>query len=85
MSKAKLTLYVDEDVARIAHRRAELTGKSISGMVKDYFMQKEREASAEGLSPSVLKWTGILKTKKSYKKLRDEHIDDKLKKYESAG
>ncbi len=85
MSKAKLTLYVDEDVARIAHKRAKLTGKSISGMVKEYFMQKEREARAEDISPSVSKWTGILKTKKSYKKLRDEHIDQKLKKYESAG
>lgn len=85
MSKAKLTLYVDEDVAKIAHRRAKLTGKSISGMVKEFFMQKEREASAGDVSPSVLKWTGILRTKKSYKKLRDEHIDHKLKKYESAG
>ena len=84
MSKAKLTLYVDEDIAMLAHKTAKLTGKSISNMVKEYFVQKGREARTEDVSPSVSKWIGILSAKKTYKKLRDEHIDYRLKKYESA-
>ena len=84
MSKAKLTLYVEEDIAKLAHKTAKLTGKSISNMVKEYFVQKGREARTEDVSPSVSKWIGILSTKKTYKKLRDEHIDYRLKKYESA-
>jgi len=84
MSKAKLTLYVDEDIAKLAHKTAKLTGKSISNMVKEFFVQKGKEARTEDVSPSVSKWIGTLRTKKTYKKLRDEHIDSRLKKYESA-
>ncbi|MBI4690365.1 MAG: hypothetical protein HY754_08885 [Nitrospirae bacterium] len=83
MSKAKLTLYVDDNIAKLAHRTARLAGKSISIMVKEYFIQKDRETHTNGVSPAVSKWIGILTTKKTYKKLRDEYIDYRLKKYES--
>lgn len=42
--------------------------------------KKQKMQSGE-ISPSVSKWIGILKTKKTYKKYRDEYIVSKLKKY----
>ena len=43
MSKAKLTLYIDEHTSKLAHSRAKLSGKSISTLVNEYFIQKEKE------------------------------------------
>jgi hypothetical protein len=83
MPKSKLTLYLDENITRLAHKTAKLSGKSISTMVREYFLQKEREARSKEISPSVSKWIGILKTKKHYKKLRDEYVDSRLQKYEN--
>lgn len=83
MSKSKLTLYMDEDVTKLAHKTAKLSGKSISTMVKEYFVQKEKEVRSKEISPSVSKWIGILKTKKPYKEFRDEYVDSRLQKYEN--
>jgi predicted HicB family RNase H-like nuclease len=82
MSKAKLTLYVDEKISRLAHKTAKLSGKSISTMIKDFFLEKEKAALS--VSPAVAKWIGLLKTKKSYKQLREQHIQSLLRKYEST-
>ena len=84
MPKSKLTLYVDEDIVQSAHKTAKLSGKSISTMVKEYFVKKEKGARSKEISPSVFKWIGLLKTKKSYKELRDDHIASRLKKYENT-
>lgn len=84
MSKSKLTLYMNKDITELAHKTAKLSGKSISTMVKEYFVKKERGTRSKEISPSVFKWVGLLKTKKSYKQLRDDHITSRLKKYENT-
>jgi len=83
MSKAKLTLYIDEYTSRLAHRRAKLSGKSISTLVKEYFVQKEKEIKSAEISDAVAKWVGILDTQKTYKELRDEHIISRLRRHEN--
>lgn len=83
MPKAKLTLYMDEDITKLAHRTARLSGKSVSNMVEEYFIQKEKKAQSKEVSSSVSKWIGILKTKKTYKKLRDDYVDSRLRRYEN--
>lgn len=84
MPKSKLTLYMDEDITKLAHKTAKLSEKSISTMVKEYFIQREKEVRSKEISPFVSKWIGVLKTKKPYKELRDEHIASRLKKYENT-
>ena len=83
MSKSKLTLYIDEYTSRLAHRRAKLSGKSISTLVKEYFDQKEKEMKSAEISDAVAKWVGILDTQKTYKELRDEHIISRLRRHET--
>lgn len=84
MPKSKLTLYMDKDTTKLAHKTAKLAGKSISTMVKEYFVQKERGVRSKEISPSVSKWIGVLKTKRPYKKLRDEYVVSRLQKYENT-
>lgn len=83
MSKSKLTLYMPEEISRLAHRIAKLTGKSISTMVKEFFIKEEKKAKSTSISPSVSKWIGALEANKSYKELRDELTEAELKKYEN--
>ncbi len=84
MSKTKLTLYIDEEINKLAHRRAKLSGKSISTLVREYFVQKEKEIKSKEISDKVANWIGILdiKINKSYKELREDHINSRLKRYE---
>lgn len=82
MAKSKLTLYMPEEISKLAHRKAKLSGKSISNMVKEFFIKEEKKAKSIEISPSVSKWIGVLETGKSYKALRDEQIEAKLQKYE---
>ncbi len=84
MPKSKLTLYMDKDITKLAHKTARMSGKSISTIVKEYFVGREKSTRPEEVSPLVSRWVGVLKTGKSYKKLRDEHIRSRLKKYEDT-
>lgn len=83
MTKTKLTLYVDKEVSEVAKKVANLSGKSISTLVKDYFIEKAKKIEQLKTIDSVNKWVGILDTQKTYKKLREELIAEKLKKYEN--
>ncbi len=83
MSKDKLTLYVDEEMNKLAHQTAKLSGKSISMLLREYLISKRKEISSKEISSKVSKWIGLLETHKSYKQLRDEHMSDKLKTYEN--
>ncbi len=83
MAKTKLTLYVDKEVSEVAKKVANLSGKSISTLVKDYFIEKAKKIEQLKTIDSVNKWVGILDTQKTYKKLREELIAEKLKKYEN--
>jgi hypothetical protein len=84
VSRTKLTLYVDKDIARLAHKTARLSGQSISNIVQDYFIEKGRRAHSKEISASVSKWIGILETRKTYKDLRGEHVDNRRLKYEDT-
>jgi Family of unknown function (DUF6364) len=80
--KEKLTLYMNEKSSRQAHELSELLGKSVSELVREYTAELAQKLKVTKVSPDVSKWIGILKTKKSYKKLRDENIKVRLKRYE---
>lgn len=82
MAKAKLTLYVDQETSVRAHKTARLRGKSISALVKEYFLEKEKEFRSREIAHSVSKWIGILDTQKTYKALRDEQVESRLKRRE---
>ncbi len=78
MTKTKLTLYVDKSISKKAKKISNISGKSISSMVSDYFNYKEEQFLKYKISESVNKWIGIAKTDKTYKELRDELISDKI-------
>ncbi|MBI3351096.1 MAG: hypothetical protein HY036_00810 [Nitrospirae bacterium] len=46
MPKGKLTLSLDKEVNRLAHRTARLSGKSISTLLKEYLLQEERKINS---------------------------------------
>ncbi len=83
MQKTKLTLYINKEISKKAKKISNLSGKSVSSMVKDYFISREKEINNIDIDSSISKWIGILEISKPYKKLRDELIEDKLKKYEN--
>jgi Family of unknown function (DUF6364) len=85
MSKEKLTLYVDQKTSRMAHRVASTLGKSISELVREYMLRIFRQIEAGEISPSVSRWIGAIKSKKTYKSLRDEMISDRVRRYENPG
>ena len=78
MTKTKLTLYVNKDISEKAKKISNISGRSISAMVSDYFNYKEEEFLKHKISESINKWIGIAKTDKTYKELRDELISDKI-------
>jgi hypothetical protein len=84
MSKEKLTLYMDERTSRLAHRVAKSLGKSVSELVREYTLRMYHEIQSEDISPFIAKWIGALRTRKSYKSLRDEISNERLKRYENS-
>lgn len=85
MPKEKLTLYVDEDLSDLAHRIAKSSGKSISGMVEEYFNRRGEDWKDTEVSATISKWVGLLKTKKTYRQLRNEQIASRIKRHEGSG
>ncbi|MFH1288352.1 MAG: DUF6364 family protein [bacterium] len=83
MSKAKLTLYIDKDVGRMAKKTARLSGKSLSTIVKEYFIFREIQIKKIEIPKSIAKWIGMMGNNKSYKELRNQYIDGRLEKYEN--
>lgn len=84
MPKTKLTLYVDEKTSRLAKKTAKLSGKSVSALVQEFFKHKAQARSDIDIDEPVMKWIGILKSKKGYKELREESLKERLKKYEDS-
>ena len=82
MAKEKLTLYMDKETARMAHQVAGALGKSVSELVREYTIRMHREIESGKTSPEVSKWIGVLRSKKSYKQLREEHIRSVWQRYE---
>lgn len=82
MSKEKLTLYMDKKTSRMAHQASATLGKSISELVREFTVRLHREIESGHISPEVSRWIGVLRTRKSYKSLREEHIESQSKRYE---
>ena len=85
MSKEKLTLYMDKRTSRLAHQVAKSVGKSVSELVREYTVRMYHEIQSDDISPEITKWIGALKTRKSYKALRDQITGERLKRYENPG
>ena len=58
--KTKLTLSIDEDLAQFAHRQAEISKSSVSGMFSEY-LRLLRAHHNKTASPSVASMVGSLK------------------------
>jgi hypothetical protein len=82
--KKKLTLYIDEEISDLAREIANLTGKSISILVKEFFIEMAKKTKKFQIEPSLNKWVGIINTSEDYKSSRDKYIiDDRIEKYEN--
>ncbi|MBI5206843.1 MAG: hypothetical protein HY934_03535 [Candidatus Firestonebacteria bacterium] len=82
MAKTKLTLYIDKEIGVMAKKSARLSGKSISTLVKEYFVIKNKQTNKIEIPESIYRWIGIMDNIKTYKELRDNYIDERLEKYE---
>lgn len=85
MSKKKLTLYIDEETGKLAKKTSKLSGKSISVLVEDFFKSKGQVQSEIEIDDAIHKWIGILKENRTYKELREDRLDERLKRYEGSG
>jgi len=84
MSKTKLTLYIDKEVSDKAKKISRISGKSISKLVTDFLNKQDLENNSFKISEKVSRWAGIAVSNKDYKELRDEVINEKIKKYEDS-
>jgi len=75
-------LYVDKKTSQMAHDVAGTLGKSVSELVREFIVKMYREIESGEISPSISKWIGLLKTKRGYKPLRTQIINDRWKRYE---
>ena len=83
MGKEKLTLYVDDKTSRMAHEVANTLGKSVSELVREYTVRMYRELETDEIAPPISKWIGALKTRKTYKVLRNQAIEERLRRHEN--
>lgn len=83
MGKAKLTLYLDEKIIRLAKKIAKLSEKSISALVQSFFLKEAKSIKHCEIDTEITSWIGILDTKKEYRELRDSYIEENIEKYEN--
>ena len=81
MGKAKLTLYLDEKIIRMAKKIAKLSEKSISALVQSFFLKQAKSIKNSEIDTDIANWIGILDTEKEYKELRDSYIKENIEKY----
>jgi hypothetical protein len=82
MKNRTISIHFDAETYKVAEKLAKLAKKSIPEMIKEMIKTKGR-VSYPGISKSVKKISGILKTDKDYKELREMIIDEKIERYES--
>ena len=82
MGTHSISIQLDEQTYNIAEKLALMVKKPIPEMIKEMIILKGRATEIE-ISENVKKLTGILKTDKDYKTLRDEFIDDRIERYEN--
>ena len=76
-----VSINFDEETARIAEKLARLSNLSVPDMIKAMIKRKGRTSELE-ISKSVKKISGIIKTDKDYKALREMITDERIEKYE---
>lgn len=81
MKNRTISIHFDAETYKIAEKLARITKKSIPEMIKEMIKTKARTSYPE-ISKNVKKISGIIKTDKDYKELRDMIIDEKIEKYE---
>ena len=79
MKNRTISIHFDAETYKVAEKLAKLAKKSIPEMIKEMIKTKGR-VSYPGISKSVKKISGILKTDKDYKEMI---IDEKIDRYES--
>ena len=82
MKNRTISIHFDAETYKIAEKLAKLAKKSIPEMIKEMIKTKGRSSYPE-ISKSVKKISGIIKTDKDYKELREMIIDEKIEKYEN--
>ena len=63
---------------------SRMTGKSISSIITEFINKQDSAINDFRISEKVSKWAGFAKSEKEYKELRDEVMEDKIKKYENT-
>jgi hypothetical protein len=82
MKNRTISIHFDAETYKIAEKLAKLANKPIPEMIKEMIKTKGRVSYPE-ISKSVKKISGIIKTDKNYKELREMIMDEKIEKYES--
>ena len=75
----KLTLRLEEELIKVAKNHANLTGKSVSQMVADYFYLLDKKSSKKKvqLSPIVKSLKGSLKNTEIDESDYKSYLEDK--------
>jgi len=82
MKNRTISIHFDAETYLIAEKLAKLANMPIPEMIKEMIKTKGHASYLE-ISKSVKKISGIIKTDKDYKELREMIIDEKIEKYES--
>jgi hypothetical protein len=79
---AKLTLNMDKEITRRAKAYAKSKGRSLSGLVEDYFrfLTHQEDPVEEGLSPKIKSLLGSLRVPDGfdYKKEISDRLSEKF-------
>lgn len=82
MKSRSISINFDDETFKIAEKLAKIAHKSIPEMIKE-MIKKKGHTSEHKISRGVKKISGIIKTDKDYKSLRDMIIDEKIDRYEN--
>ena len=82
MRSRSISVSFDDETYQIAERLAKLSNISISEMIKE-MIKKKGLSTDHKISRGVKKISGILKTDKDYKSLREMIIEERIDRYES--
>jgi hypothetical protein len=77
--QTKLTLRLEEELIEQAKSYARLSGKSLSQMVADYFVQLHAPAQADDLPPVTSSLKGALKSAVVDERDYRAHLEDKYR------
>lgn len=82
MRSRSLSIRFDDDTYQIAEKLAKKSNISIPEMIKE-MIKKKGHHSDHKISREVKKISGILKTDKNYKSLRETITEERIDRYEN--